>query len=108
MKDFDEQWRPDGRCIVTEGNMVTGTGQQHTPAGGEIPWFPARTPKLLSRRVCSALLVLDASAPSEPGGGGGVAGVFGLKVSRGISQEGKVKKGSRKQKWLLCKLQKKQ
>lgn len=34
----------------------------------EIPWFPASMPKLLSQHVYSALLVLDVSAPSVPGG----------------------------------------
>lgn len=44
---------------------TAGTGTHY--GCGEIPWFPASMPKLLSQHVYSALLVLGASAPSEPG-----------------------------------------
>lgn len=53
----------------------------------EIPWFPASMPKLLSRRVYSAPLALDVSAPSEPGGWCAV----GVKQDRLRCEEGKIR-----------------
>lgn len=60
----------DGMVTRTWGTRMTGhLGQSETHCGWvEIPWFPASMPILLSQRVYSALPVLDASAPSEPGG----------------------------------------
>lgn len=55
-----------GRDIGNREDETAGTETHYS--WEEIPWFPARTPKLLSQRVYSAPLVLDASAPSEPGG----------------------------------------
>lgn len=68
-----------GACSVrrSQGGMGqdVGNGDDRTAVTAthfgwvEIPWFPASMPKLLSRRVYSAPLALDVSAPSEPGGG---------------------------------------
>lgn len=59
----------------------------------EIPWFPASMPKLLSQRVYSALLVLDVSAPSEPGGTRWALGKTGRGCEREKNQKRKVKRG---------------
>lgn len=55
-----------GRDVVNGEDKTAGTATHYSWV--EIPWFPASMPKLLSRHVYSALLVLDVSAPSEPGG----------------------------------------
>lgn len=52
--------------MVDRDGTTAGTATHYSYV--EIPWFPASMPKLLSQRVYSALLVLDVSAPSEPGG----------------------------------------
>lgn len=59
-RDMEDQ-HGDGETAGTAGT-ATNYGWM------EIPWFPASTPKLLSRRVYSALLVLDVSVPSVPVG----------------------------------------
>lgn len=58
-------WNGTG-CGEQGGDKTAGTATNYSWV--EIPWFPASMPKLLSQHVYSALLVLDVSAPSEPGG----------------------------------------
>lgn len=55
-----------GWDMVDRHDRTAGTATHYGYV--EIPWFPASMPKLLSQHVYSALLVLDVSAPSEPGG----------------------------------------
>lgn len=52
--------------MVDRHDRTAGTTTHYSYV--EIPWFPASMPKLLSQHVYSVLLVLDISAPSEPGG----------------------------------------
>lgn len=60
------EWEGKGRDVVNRDDKTSGTETHY--GWVEIPWFPASMPKLLSQHVYSALLVLDVSAPSEPGG----------------------------------------
>lgn len=81
-----------GWDTVYRDDKTAGTQTHYCAAGLEIPWFPASMPKLLSQHVYSALLVLDVSAPSEPGGMWRALGGTGRGCERGKNQERKVKR----------------
>lgn len=92
--------------MVNRDDKTAGTATHYSWV--EIPWFPASMPKLLSQHVYSALLVLDVSAPSEPGGMWWALGKTGCEREK--NRERKVKKewGGKKEKWQLCDQQKRQ
>lgn len=98
------------RDMVNRDDKTAGTETHY--GWVEIPWFPASMPKLLSQRVYSALLVLDVSAPSEPGGTRWALGKTGCEQEKNQERESErgrvVVGGEGKEKWQLCDQHRKQ